>query len=190
MAHLHGDRAFGHGGGTSNQNLITGLDRDSADSSSSTEVRLLPWLLQRCLSAPIALLSAWQPHCCYFCDGRCCAPTVCMGNPSVCERPCVSWQVAGGTTRISADLEPFNENPELEARLRESEIAPPLPALGLENAPPVSTPAQHPISAPLNFEGIVSLRQLDNRRSARERQGGLSPMQQLILAKVCSGVGV
>jgi hypothetical protein len=39
MAHLHGDRAFGHGGGTSNQNLIA--DRDSADSSSSTEVRLL-----------------------------------------------------------------------------------------------------------------------------------------------------
>jgi len=41
MAHLHGDRAFGTGSGSSNQNLIgAGLDRDSGDSSGSGDARL------------------------------------------------------------------------------------------------------------------------------------------------------
>lgn len=37
MAHLHGERAFGTGGGTSNQNLMGALDRDSGDSSGSAD---------------------------------------------------------------------------------------------------------------------------------------------------------
>lgn len=74
-------------------------------------------------------------------------------------------QVAGGTSRLSAgsDLESFEENPDQEARLRESGIALPMPASGLENAPPASK-AVGPIAVPLNFEGIVSI---DNRLPAR-----------------------
>ncbi len=79
------------------------------------------------------------------------------------------WQVAGGTARLSggSDLESFEERPEVEARMRESEVALPAPALGLENAPPVSKTVGLPVAAPLNFEGIVSL-----SRQGRERQGG------------------
>lgn len=108
MAHLHGERAYGTGGGTSNQNLIGALDRDSADSSSSTEVAA----------------------------------------------------AGGGTSRVSAgsDLESFDESKELEARLRESGNASQLAAAESENAPPVSA---GPISAPLQFDGIVSLEHTD-----------------------------
>ena len=92
MAHLHGERAYGTGGGTSNQNLI---DRESEDSNSSLEV---------------------------------------------------------DRTSFGSDLENVEEQPELEAKLRESGIAQ-LPVPGIENAPPILGP----ISSPLTFDGIVRL---------------------------------
>lgn len=108
MAHLHGERAYGTGGGSSNQNLITGLDRDSADSTGSGEGVAVP---------PQRLSST------------------------------------------GSELEAFEENPDLEAKLREStrgQLEAPVPELPeTENAAPV---AVGPISAPLQFDGFVSFR--------------------------------
>lgn len=98
MAHLHGERAYGTGSGTSNHNL---LDRESGDSNSSLEV----------------------------------------------------------DRTSGSDLETFEEQPELEARLRESGKVGQLPVPGIENAPPIPGP----ISAPLTFDGIVSLDHLRAR---------------------------
>ena len=115
MAHLHGERAFGTGGGSSNQNLIGDLDRDSGDSSDTSDP--------------------------------------------------VSRPGSGGTSRLStgSDLESFDEQPELEARLRESSRRLPSVDLELENAPPISGP----VTAPLQFAGIVSASQTFRSRIAR-----------------------